>query len=485
MSHNDVYELYASAAYEFPDTAKWMPDWFTKHNAFSKVKGNRIFKIFSTFGLKDFREQIADDASVLEDYKDRLISFSSLIIKGASNVLHGKRGESQEEVQQAFSRERQLEQITYRFMQEVMRPATWVADKHRLTIKIESDDKRFRIDAGTSIVKAYNILKDVAIKLGINAPAIELTQEFKNYSKRGGTAVIFSTNPEDIAGMSSRSEWESCQTLSVAEGLNGCVVGSVLSKFIGIVYITSGTNYEGRGERMMARCLVRFAIDTNNNKPAILIDKMYPSHNMKLLSNIKDIIQKRTSVPVYIAAELKSADEDFARFRVPQEVHPGMEPSDKSYMDTAEVFTDKGALVTDPVHFTKKYMVTLRIWLNHKIAKFIEKDQRLSFEQSSFFAQELGKKVIARILESSANAIAKHYLDGKKPMSDSRIKEIFFNEIKRPIQKIKISKLVNVFIDIIQREYGDSYFEDSDAFKKKLTEFIRVQLTNIPNDYVI
>jgi len=330
MNELAIHSLFTDAAYEFPDSAqKWMPEWFTKHKGFEQVKGNRIFKIFSIFGLNDFRESFEDPSS-LEDFKDALISHISNVVRAAGNV--------------ETPAGNQLEQVAYKLLRELMNPSVWAGGKHRITTQLASEDKKLRIDPGTSVIKAYNTIRVHAGNVGIAIPGVEGMQEFRDYSKRGGFTVVFSSKPEDIAAMSSRSDWENCQTLDVTQGLNACVVGSTLSKFVGVAYITKGEAYAERGEKMLARCLIRFVVDRKNNKPALIIDKMYPGYNTQFVQAITAALQKRTQVPVHdinkynMDTGVEPSEEDVMRFETPREKIPGVMEHERTYRDIPGVF---------------------------------------------------------------------------------------------------------------------------------------------------
>ncbi len=89
-----------------------------------------------------------------------------------------------------------------------------------------------------------------------------------------------------------------------------CLIGSILSKYVGIIYLTSGSDFGGLGTKMMRRCLVRYAIDMTESKPCILIDRMYPSEsgvNEEALKAFTNAIKSRTSLPVYYAPTLSEA----------------------------------------------------------------------------------------------------------------------------------------------------------------------------------
>ena len=475
----NIYELYSLAAYEFPESSKWMPEWLTKHKSFEQIKGSRIFKIFSQFGLNDFKESF-ENHSAIEDFKDLLISNLSKIVQSADNIVVNLSNRIDDvDILKKSLEAKQLEQVAYKLLQEMLKPTTWTSNKHRILTQVSSDDKKFRIDANTSIIKAYNIIKIRAAQLGINFSDIELTQEFKNYSKRGGFSVVFSTKPEDIAAMSSRSEWGSCMSIDSDKGLNACLLGSTLSKFIGIAYITSGKSFQGRGEEMLARCLVRFAIDTTNKKPVIILDKMYPGSNEKFTQAIRTAIQHKVSIEVHNIKELSERD-DFSRFKIPEEKIPGINSHEKSYLDKPEVFTSKEDFVKDPVQFIRKYINDLSRWLAYKVAVYISKSQNFDINGAMTEARILAKIIVVKLTQQPGTNIAKHYRNGGKPMNERLIKKMFMEEIVKPIQKIKIKKIVNSF--------GDGKYIDylsNKEFKDDLIEYIFSQLTNLPEEYVI
>ncbi len=472
----DIFQLYSSAAYEFPESSqKWLPKWFTKHKSFQQIKGDRIFKIFSQFGLNDFRENF-ENTSAVENLKDRIISNLSDIVQEVSTDIAAIKSDQPDEQRRKYML-LQLNQVAYKLIHEMMKNITWTSDKHRITTQVSSEDKRFRIDSGTSVIKAYNIVKIFAAKLGTSLPNIESSVEFKDYSKRGGFSIVFSTMPEDIAAMSSRSEWGSCMSFDSTKGLNACLLGSTLSKFIGIIYITTGKSYEERGEEMIARCLIRFAIDTEDKKPAIIIDKMYPGFNIQFSNAIKSAIQKRTSIKVYDINEL-STNKDFARFKIPEEKISGVLTHEKSYLDIPEVFKEPPANVIKPVEFTRKYINELSKWLAVKSSLFIKKFITIDTDQALRDSIPLTRSIIVELLKPVAISVAQHYRSGGKPMSESHIRKMFYDEMAKPIQQLKIRRIIREFEYNIQ-ERGINYLSDPEL-KKDLSGYIFYQLINLP-----
>jgi hypothetical protein len=439
--NQNIYNLFISAAYEFPESAKkWMPEWLTTHPSFAAVKGDRVRKIFEHFGLKDFKEKI-QNPNVIEDFRDLLSSELSNIVRATSDE--------------------NLEQVAYKLLRELMNDNIWKSGKAVLINQIASEDKKFRIDAGTSVIKAYNKVKDAAIKLGINAANIETTQEFKNYSKRGSgdLNVVFSTNPTDIAAMSSRSDWGSCQSLYDEEGkitgeggLNVCVIGSTLSKFIGIIYITTGESFQERGEKMAARSLVRFVIDIKNNKPAIIIDKMYPNYNYTYAHFMEETLSKHSSIPVIDSTKTSEPQ----RFLLPKENIPEVKQHEQSYLDDPKKFSipaeeqeEVNFPVENPKEFIGSYSFDLIEYIATQLTNFILSTlkPRIREEENDLLMNDIRQfliQFVGKLLENLRNKILTHYKKTNKPFSSNLLKSIINKELRKT-HKMLVEHFINQY----------------------------------------
>lgn len=486
LPYISIHKLFKASALEFSEQAqRWMPEWLTQHPAVKSVKNTRLFKVFSVFGLNDFR-QVIEDPAMVENFVDLLTNQFSRVVKELIRVPDSPEAT-------------QLEQVSYRLLQEIMKPAVWTGDKHRITAPITSDDKKFRIDAGTSVVKAYNAVKARAAKFGIVLPDLETTREFKEYSKRGRVTIVFSTNPEDIAAMSSRSEWGSCQTIETTKGLNACVVGSLMSKFIGICYITSGKQYEEggvpRGETMMARVLVRFVVDTQTNKPAIYLDKMYPSYYPEFARMMVNAIQARTSVPVVDSARL-SVEKEMGRYRLPAEKIPGLVEHEKSYIDEPEYFStkieeqDETIPVKNVQAFYMNYSDTIGALLGSSLATFliselpegslVQAEANVLRTNAIEFARRLVRSAILPMITKVKKYYDKQFQGKWEPMKIGFIKKLMLKELSKP----SIDEEVNSYIDyFLSREKDESNIFKNMVIRNNLrdaiTQFIIDNITEI------
>jgi len=101
--------------------------------------------------------------------------------------------------------------------------------------------------------------------------------------------VIFTTNYVDILGMSSRSNWTSCQDIrptkeSKDSDFYQSLIGSAFEPSVGMIYITDGeeTKY---GENIITRSVVWLIKEKETNKSLLSLQNIYPQ-NTELISNI-------------------------------------------------------------------------------------------------------------------------------------------------------------------------------------------------------
>ena len=166
-----------------------------------------------------------------------------------------------------------------------------------------------------SLFKVFNKVREKSISFDIPFNALDQQESFKIFSKENipnkEFNVVFSAEGEegawDIATMSMRGI-KSCQRWDGE--YPRCLIGSILSKFVGIMYLTSGVQSDDHptwtklGTKMMRRCVIRYAVDADEEKPCILIDKMYPELDKDILTVFVNAIKSKTDLPVYYAQEL-------------------------------------------------------------------------------------------------------------------------------------------------------------------------------------
>lgn len=231
----------------------------------------------------------------------------------------------------------------------------------KVVLKLQKDisdgSGKYAFRKGESLIKLIGKVKERCAAFGVEVATIDNTNEFKTFCKENipnkRYSIIFSSDGEDgawdLATMSMRGDWSSCQRW---EGeYPRCLIGSILSKYIGIVYLTSGVmnsstekngNRGNLGTKMMRRCIVRYAIDIDSDhdskgcrpgagKPCILIEKMYPDLDKDILSLFIAAIKQKSNLPVYYSPDLGNR---LRHIYIPQEkIHEELSDRDLSYQD--------------------------------------------------------------------------------------------------------------------------------------------------------
>jgi hypothetical protein len=212
----------------------------------------------------------------------------------------------------------------------------------RLAKDIQDRNDKTIFKKGDTLFGVFGRLKNDTANLNIPFTNLEQVDAFKIFSKENlpnkEFQIVFSSDGEDgawdIATMSMRGI-KSCQRWDGE--YPRCLIGSVLSKFVGIIYLTSGVQadnhpaYTNLGSKMLRRCVIRYAINADEKAPAIIVDKMYPEHDKKVVAMFTAALQKRTKLPVYQAHELGNK---LRHFYLPSEkVRDQISDRDWSYQD--------------------------------------------------------------------------------------------------------------------------------------------------------
>ena len=158
----------------------------------------------------------------------------------------------------------------------------------------------------------YSIYKEIADENMLNLKIKKFEQlpgheawvnrvEEKNPNK--GQEIVFTTKNKDILGMSSRSDWNSCQDLRPGSAWldkmdNLGTIGSCVSKNIGIIYITDGSDFEGRGERIIYRSVVWIVKSLETNNDVLFVQKAYTIDSEVIKGIFKKILESQLGMAV-------------------------------------------------------------------------------------------------------------------------------------------------------------------------------------------
>jgi len=312
------------------------PDFIKNHHLFRNPV--KVEKVFPSIGLPNFREKANVDKCLIDikkegSYVHTLLRVMTEMIAQLKDSIAYKADKVQyldnkdaREVGRAKLNDlynlsnilTHLNQCVDPYSKDVLAGAIQ-SSEGKIALKLMRDIQDsngkvvFRKDE--SLFKIFNKVKDKATSFDVAFNSLEQTEAFKIFSKENipnkEFNIIFSSEGSegawDIATMSMRGI-KSCQRWD-GEYFR-CLIGSILSKFVGIMYLTSGVQSDNQGAwtnlgtKMMRRSVIRYAIDADEGKPCILIDKMYPELDKDILALFINTIKSKTEIPVYYAQDL-------------------------------------------------------------------------------------------------------------------------------------------------------------------------------------
>lgn len=313
-----------------------VPDFIRTHSLFrTPVK---VQKVFPSIGLPNFREKANIDKCLVDvkkegSYVHNLLRVMVDIITQSRDDV-SRQADKLQYLDSREERERQRPVLNEIYnLSNLMTNLSVCVDPYNnevLTGAIQSSEGRIALKLMKDIVdnngkiifrkdeslfKIFNKVREKCTAVGVGFANLEQADAFKIFSKENipnkEFSIMFSSEGEegawDIATMSMRGI-KSCQRWDGE--YPRCLIGSILSKFVGVMYLTSGVQadanagFQNLGTKMMRRCVVRYVVDADEGKPCILIDKMYPDVDKDILTLFINAIKSRTELPVYYAIDL-------------------------------------------------------------------------------------------------------------------------------------------------------------------------------------
>jgi hypothetical protein len=305
------------------------PDYIRNHGVFQKL--SKVSKVFPSIGLPNVQEEC--DYNNVPDAK---ADAQNLLITDVRTALY--------KVMDSYGCKQPIRTLASDFYNHLSNyyPQMIVEEEGRINIKFTLDcgiwDGKPFVKKGEGFFKAYNkLVEKCKEEAGINLAALETMQYFKSFSSSnvGGKKykLIFSSVGEegawDIATISMRGI-NSCQTWGTPQSRG--LIGSISSRYVGVIYITSGEKFNEYGPRMIRRRLVRFAINRKTKKPGLLLDRVYPADFPNARKIFKEFLTKRTGLPVLFSGESGWGD-----YELPIDSYwkfVTMAQGDYTYMDT-------------------------------------------------------------------------------------------------------------------------------------------------------
>lgn len=288
------------------DNTKY-PDYIRNHAVFSKL--DKITKVFPGIGLPNTSEDCTY-SNIIEarnDAQSLLYTDMRLAVYNAMNAVGG--GEAL----------RKLLADVYTALGGYY-PQMITEEEGKLVIKFIADtgiwDSKIFARKGESAFKVYGKLIE---RCKANTPSVALAPlesfpHFKSFSTTnvpGGRKfkVCFSASGTDgawdIATISMRGI-SSCQTWGSSQSRG--LIGSISSKYVGVLYITSGDAFNEYGSKMLRRAMVRFCVNKITKKPALLVDRVYPGDDLSVRTIFKEFLKSKVNIPVLFPHDAGWAD---------------------------------------------------------------------------------------------------------------------------------------------------------------------------------
>ncbi len=312
---------------------KGAPNWLRNHPVLKNKP--KIKKIFPHIGLNSFREEVKleinqiDKRKIVEDVLNEISStIISLRVTIATWSDELEYDYPRNEHKEIVSKLNNFHKILYTLSTVIVRS---IYSNDELTLIDEVKEGTYHFRKGEKIFRVYGKIKKIYSELcnespiktycNHSMPDINNIPEVKKYNNLLGDNkyyIVFNSDDNgtwDVCTMSMRGI-TSCQSWDYeTEGdrkpLQNALIGSILSKYIGIIYLTSGSKMV-LGEKMLKRCVVKFVTHKNTKIPYIVIDRMYDSYDTSIMKLFVDTLQKHTHVKVldYATAYASNNDED-------------------------------------------------------------------------------------------------------------------------------------------------------------------------------
>jgi hypothetical protein len=344
---------------------KIIPSFIKEHTLFKSP--TKVNKVFRSIGLPNFSDKTTIDKSFENIKKEGSYVFNLLsTMNSISTQSRDNASVMAEKIQYLSSKEeresnRHMMNDLY-ILSDILGNIVNQTDPYNPTVlnsvihlhdgkvvlKLMSDIKdtndKIIFKKDKPLFGVFDALKEKCSTLNVPITNLEQTAQFKLFSKENMPnkeySIVFSSEGRegawDIATMSMRGI-KSCQRWDGE--YPRCLIGSILSKFVGIIYLTSGVkaedhpSYPNLGTKMLRRCIVRYAVDADEDAPCILVDKMYPEYDKEVCTLFIKSLQLRTKLPVHYAPELGNK---IRHIYMPSEkVRDQISNRDWSYQDTA------------------------------------------------------------------------------------------------------------------------------------------------------
>jgi len=398
-----IYQLFISAGLDaFKD--KQIPDWLAENPEIKKRK--TVKKVFPVFGLSNFKEKVKYE--ITNEPYDIIQDLLEDIIKHLNNVKNKIYNKIKPNTDPVFI------EIATQYLQtlsdtiEAVKNAT-INNENKLKIFFPWEVKLFTktiFKPSDSIFTTFDKINKLNEQFSKKYPDILNSNDFKlpnidhlssakkfnklNLPKDKDYFIIFSGSGDegvwDIATMSQRGI-QSCQSWSGEH--KECLIGSILSRYVGIIYLTADSETE-YGSRMIKRCIVRFGINSKTNEKVIILDHMYDTWDPNIANLFVEALQRRTPLRVLDYSNTVIGESSESLINIPPErILKNLKPGEQPYKDIP--FLSKHD--TDESHLTLEDFLDIAHFDIYRELSRINKNQEI-FKQTYILLYEYLKKLI-------------------------------------------------------------------------------------------
>ena len=307
------------------------PDYIRNHEVWKKL--DKVKKVFPSIGLPNMQEDCAFAAS--NEARQEAIN---LLYSDIATKIHALYTNGYNALPKAYG------SMLYLLYCEIVGNYNRmiVVEEGRIVLKFYQAcgimDNKYTIKAGEGVFRVYNKIIEKCKEYGLATVPLDDLIYFKRFSavnvpeNKSFKVVFSSTGAEglwDISTISMRGI-SSCQSWGSTNSRG--LIGSMSSRYVGVIYITSGAKYCEHGSQMLRRSLVRYCINKVHKKAALLVDRVYPTDDAAARKIFKDFLHAKSKLPV-----LFPGDPDWAQYRLPPDSYwktTQLATNEFTYMDT-------------------------------------------------------------------------------------------------------------------------------------------------------
>ena len=278
---------------------KPLPRWMSNHPVFKSI--GKIEKVFPNIGLPNCSEPCDIKGNFAIEEAGKLLATIASEIRAPLDVFVSNGYIDQVAL---------IEKFDDLFHEAKDRFITYI--KGDIVLKLPEAiviNNVVKFQKGFPLFDAYYTCYNEFSRFAWMMPQLEKLPGYKDFNTNNvssdSSSIVFSSDGIDglwdiatmsMRGISSCIRWDGKFKLTL--------IGSIADPFTGIIYLTSGKNHGKYGTRMIKRCVVRFVVDANKEKPYLLVDRMYPSLSNNVLDAFTSFLQAKSGLPVCYGPEL-------------------------------------------------------------------------------------------------------------------------------------------------------------------------------------